>query len=355
MHDTPLTIAEKFLNSPTQIQISTYGNGLINQTYLVTTSLADFPNFILQSINRDVFQHPELIMDNLDTLTQYIRQKQANALKLKLPELIRTRDNRPCYIDNQGQCWRALSFIENSYSIETLDSPSDAEQVGFALGHFHLLVNDLHPASMSDTLPGFHITTDYLHHYQKVLSERKSPLEHDALYCVNFITAHCHLANQLEIAQQKRHLSLSIIHGDPKLNNFLFQQGSRKIISLVDLDTVKPGLVHYDIGDCIRSCCATDTSKVTFDLEICSILLQSYLSEASEFFKAYDYQYLYPAIQLLPFELGLRFFTDYLEGNRYFKINEPHENLHRAMQQFQLLSSIQQQEEQITTLLKSLS
>ncbi|MDD5268702.1 MAG: phosphotransferase, partial [Methylococcales bacterium] len=148
-------------------------------------------------------------------------------------------------------------------------------------------------------------------------------------------------------------LSLRVIHGDPKLNNFLFDKKSKKIVSIIDLDTVKPGLVHYDIGDCLRSCCHRLETNV-FDLDTCAVILKFYLSEAGAFFSESDYHYLYAAIQLIPFELGLRFYTDYLEGNRYFKVTGADQNLQRAADQFHLCESIFQQESAIKTLIEQL-
>jgi Ser/Thr protein kinase RdoA (MazF antagonist) len=149
-------------------------------------------------------------------------------------------------------------------------------------------------------------------------------------------------------------LSLRVIHGDPKLNNFLFDQDSKQIVSIIDLDTVKPGLVHYDLGDCLRSCCHRLQSN-EFDLDICAALLRSYLSEAGAFFTDDDYRYLYAAIQLIPFELGLRFYTDYLEGNQYFKVTDPEQNLLRAVDQFRLCESIMAQESALKTLIEQLT
>jgi len=157
----------------------------------------------------------------------------------------------------------------------------------------------------------------------------------------------------LEQAKQHGLLPLRVIHGDPKLNNFLFAKHSGRVVSLIDLDTVKPGLVHYDIGDCLRSCCHVEGSD-TFDPAICAAILKGYLAEAGKFFSVYDYDYLYDAIRLIPFELGLRFYTDYLEGNRYFKVTEPLQNLHRATGQFRLCASILAQESVIKSLIGQL-
>ncbi|MGZ8136208.1 MAG: phosphotransferase enzyme family protein [Methylococcaceae bacterium] len=343
--NTILPIASQF--AATVSEISPLGNGLINDTFLVTTETAPF---VLQRINGQVFPKPEQITANLVTINQHIEQKNGESLKLQLPELLNTAANKPFYQDNKGDYWRALSFIANTESLETIGRVEDAKQVGFALGHFHRLLSDIDPQSLHDTLPGFHITPGYLSHYHQALTETR--IEADD-YCHQFIANFEPLSGDLENAKRQGLLNLRVIHGDPKLNNFLFDKTSRKVVSLIDLDTVKPGLVHYDIGDCLRSCCHIIESG-RFDMDICAALLKTYLSEAGAFFSGYDYHYLYPAIRLIPFELGIRFYTDYLEGNRYFKTTEPKQNLRRATEQFRLCQDIMAQESAIQALIASL-
>jgi Ser/Thr protein kinase RdoA (MazF antagonist) len=343
--NTLLAIAQQFAN--TVNEITPLGNGLINDTYLVETP--SFP-FVLQRINRSVFPAPEQIMANLATLNRHIAQKIGASVMLQIPEILKTIDNATLYRDPNGDCWRALSFIAETESIEAIGNINDAEQAGFALGHFHRLISDLDPHLLRDTLPGFHITPGYLKHYHQVLQR---PDKQEKRYCSEFIARFQYIANDLEVAKRQGLLSLRVIHGDPKLNNFLFDKNSKKIVSIIDLDTIKPGLVHYDIGDCLRSCCHS-ADPVKFDLDICAALLKSYLTEAGAFFTEHDYHYLYPAIRLLPFELGLRFYTDYLEGNRYFKVTEPAQNLQRAVSQFRLCESITAQESAIKNLILQL-
>jgi Ser/Thr protein kinase RdoA (MazF antagonist) len=292
-------------------------------------------------------------MENLIMLIQHLEQKSSAEVKLKIPDILKTIFNRDFYQDERGDYWRAFDFIGNTESLETIDNISQAEQTGFALGHFHRLVSDLDPLTLHDTLPGFHIAPGYLSHYHQVLTKSPGQLTPESCYCAEFIAKFQHLTDGLETAKQQGLLSLRVIHGDPKLNNFLFDQHSKKIVSIIDLDTVKPGLVHYDIGDCLRSCCHILESN-EFDLDICAAILRSYLTEAGAFFTDYDYQYLYAAILLIPFELGLRFYTDYLDGNRYFKVAEPEQNLLRAAGQFQLCENIMAQESAIKTLIEQL-
>lgn len=306
------------------------GNGLINDTFLVT---AQDCRFVLQRINQQVFPEPELITDNLLVLNQHIK---GQAARLQMPDILHTMSGGANYYDGVGGCWRAQSFIESTESLEALRGLADAVQVGYALGHFHRVVSHLSPDALHDTLPGFHITPDYLRHYHTVVGQG---VVQDK-FCAEFIDTYQH-ADVLEAAKQQKLLKIRVIHGDPKLNNFLFAPDGQ-IVSLIDLDTVKPGLVHYDIGDCLRSCCH-DMQAHRFDVDICSAILPAYLDEVGDFFTDADYDYLYPAIELLPFELGLRFYTDYLQGNCYFKVSDPLQNLRRAQEQFRLCASIQQQ------------
>jgi len=346
MSDQLLVIARQFQDSASHIV--PLGNGLINDTFLVTAAAQAF---VLQRINTQVFHNPAQIMTNLVTLTQHVAQKSSAEIRLQLPKILSTATNTTLYQDEQGGAWRALSFIADSESLENVRTLDDVRQAGQALGHFHRLLSDLEPGALHDTLPGFHITPGYLQQYRQALTQ--STVTPDS-YCAGFITQFQHRADDLEAAKDQGLLSLRVIHGDPKLNNFLFDVQSGQITSLIDLDTVKPGLVHYDVGDCVRSCCQ-NTGTGEFDLERCGALLKGYLSEAGAFFTTHDYRYLYSAIRLIPFELGLRFYTDYLQGNRYFKVTEPEQNLRRAAEQFRLCESIMAQEPAINKLIAGLT
>lgn len=337
-------VAQQF--SRRVISVQPLGNGFINDTYLATTNAAPF---VLQKINQHVFPNPGQIMANLVVLNRHIRETNPSQDALKIPELLSTESGENFFRDNQGDCWRALNYIENTESLETISTLAQAEQVGFALGQFHRLTHSLNSEKLHDTLPGFHITPGYLNHYLTI--NEQSKLKKDP-YCADFIDQYQHITHDLENAKEAGLLSQRVIHGDPKLNNFLFDKASQGVVSIVDLDTVKPGLIHYDIGDCLRSCCH-DLETDEFNLEICQALLTSYLTEMGGLLTANDSLFLYPAIRLIPFELGLRFYTDYLEGNRYFKVTETGQNLMRASAQFRLCANVMAQEDAIKSLINA--
>lgn len=336
-----LAVAGQFAAGQTIQAVEPLGNGLINDTYVVTTAV---DRFVLQRINPRVFPQPQRVIHNLGELAKHLQQKPADAVRLKIPALLPVSNEQGFYQDEQQQVWRALELIHPAESREHISHDAEAAQVGLALGHFHRLCSDLPADRLLDTLPGFHIAPTYFKQYQQLLTQPLRVVQ-DAEFqaCQAFIEAHQGQIEVLEAAKQRGELGSRVIHGDPKLNNFLFKPGTNQIVSLIDLDTVKPGLVHYDIGDCLRSSCH-DKPGNQFNLARCQIILQHYVQEAGSFLSVQDYDYLYAAIWLIPFELGLRFFSDYLNGNQYFRVKDPRHNLDRALVQFALCDSIQAQQ-----------
>ncbi len=339
------TIAGQF-SSAHLVRIEPLGQGLINQTYRVITENSVF---VLQALNQRVFAKPEQIIRNHRQLQPAFTGADCS---LQLPALMPTQDGAFLFMAPDGVCWRAMEYIQNSRSLEELADSSMAAKIGRALGQFHRLCAALNPELFFDTLPGFHITPAYLKAFDQIRPKGQASANADD--CYDFIARYRHQADVLEHAKQQGLLVTRLIHGDPKLNNFLLDEQTGDVVSLIDLDTVKPGLVHYDIGDCLRSCCHI-ANEDRFDLTTLHYFMPAYLEQAGDFFSPTDFDFLYAAIELIPFELGLRFFTDYLAGNVYFKVTSADQNLNRARSQFRLCQSIQTQKAAIMRVLKSLS
>jgi Ser/Thr protein kinase RdoA (MazF antagonist) len=341
-------IASQFVAGGSVIQVTEFGNGNINDTFIVT--LDHGGKFVLQRINTHVFKRPHLIMQNMRAFTEHVhRRVQAEGQAWESPHVIRANDGNDFFIDSQSGFWRAISFIPNSQSFDTIIDQNHAREVGRALGMFQSLISDMPIGLLADTLEGFHITPRYLQDYDAVCSSSTTPRSPEVKYGMKFVEDRRAFAFTLENAG----LPLRPIHGDPKVNNVMIRNDTGKAISIVDLDTVKPGLVHYDIGDCLRSGCnpqgedAEDWEAVHFDPVIGAAILEGYLSEARAFLTPSDYEYLFASIRMIAFELGLRFFTDHLAGDIYFKIKYPGHNLHRALVQFKLTESIEAHEAEI--------
>ncbi|NEU76722.1 aminoglycoside phosphotransferase family protein [Hassallia byssoidea VB512170] len=371
-----IDIADQFKPQGKVIDIQEFGNGNINSTFLVTLDSLEEKHFILQRINTQVFRQPKLVMQNMSVFTLHVRDKPkalSSAYRLQnnpqnrrweVPRVLLTQNAQNHFIDADGSFWRAISFIEAAESFDTIKDSNHAREVGYALGMFHNLISDLPTEKLADTLPGFHITPRYLQQYvetRSVASLQSSVSQSaEVKYCLQFVSDRSSWAHVLENAQAQGQLIKRPIHGDPKVNNVMIDTTTGHGISIIDLDTVKPGLVHYDIGDCLRSSCnflgeETDQwDMVRFDTDICQSVLQGYLSVARDFLTISDYEYMYDAIRLIAFELGLRFFTDYLAGNVYFKIKYPEHNLNRAIVQFKLTESIESQETAIRAIIQQM-
>jgi Ser/Thr protein kinase RdoA (MazF antagonist) len=338
-----------------------FGSGNVHDTYLVIPSAPELPKFILQNINLAVFSNPEWIVKNIEVFTDHVSKKirldgTDTLSNWELPVLIKTKNGFPILWDASGSCWRMMTFIDNTSTFQRIESSWQAFETGYALGRFHKLVSDLDPLLLHDTLPGFHITSRYLADYDQILKSSDRIRTQDYRYCTQFIEKRRKSVAILEETKRKGLISDRIIHGDPKINNILFASDSKRAIGMIDLDTVKPGLVLYDIGDCLRSGCnpsgeeTNNPNEAYFDLDLAAEILKGFLPMISPFLQGSEQDLIFEAVRLLAFELGLRFFSDYLAGNVYFKTNHPEQNLVRALVQFRLTETIEAKAEQIRKL-----
>ncbi|MBM4288837.1 MAG: aminoglycoside phosphotransferase family protein [Deltaproteobacteria bacterium] len=358
-----LAAAARFGHPGQVVAVREYGHGNVNDTFLATLAGREARHFIVQRLNTHVFPQPALVMHNLRVFTEHARQRLSQVRvdptrRWETPQALPDQDGQDHWIDSQGSFWRALSFIDHAHALDAIQNNRHAEEVGLALGMFHLLASDLPPARLADTLPGFHVTPVYLRAFDRVLAQRPPKPSPEVKYALNFISHRRAWATILEQARQEGRLTLRPIHGDPKVNNVMLDTDTGRAVGLIDLDTVKPGLIQYDLGDCLRSGCnplgeeTQDWQAVQFDPDLCQAILRGYLAWARNFLTPDDYLYLYDAIRLIAFELGLRFVTDYLAGNAYFKARHPEHNLWRALVQFQLTASIESQAGTIQTIIR---
>lgn len=345
-----------------QVQsVSELGQGNVNDTYLVHTDAARKNKYVLQRINHRVFKNPHQIVENIDLISKHIQQKlgkDSAAQSWKVVSLIKCLNGKSLYDETDASIWRMTSFAEGTRTFQKVDSVLLARETGKALGKFHLLLFDLDRLNLHDTLPEFHHTPGYLSRFDKVMADFDESIDQTEIeFCINFIKSNRNLADTLERHKLEGSIATAVIHGDPKINNVLFDETTCEAIGMIDLDTVKPGLLHYDIGDSLRSVCnptgeeARDPDQVKFNLEFAREWIAGYLESATEILSPEDKYLFYEAVWILSFELGLRFFTDYLEGDVYFKTRFKGQNLKRAKVQFMLANDIEQKESQIRKLI----
>ena len=349
-----------------------FGSGNINDTFLaVFRNTFTETQVVLQRVNRTVFPRPEEIMANMHTITHHCHAKLKRDAKLgsddrvwQMPRIVKTVDGADFMRDENGEVWRVITRILSAHAFDTAQSPEHALECGSALGHFHYLLSDLDPSSVIDPLPGFHVTNGYLRQYDKILrskgAQQRLSASMEARRMARFIEERRQFARCLERAVASGELKKRMFHGDPKVNNIMIDDFTGKGTAMIDLDTVSPGLVQVDVGDAVRSICnpageeETNLGKVTFDEDLFFAFMKGYMKEAGNFMTPADREYLYDAIRLLPFELGLRFFQDYLAGDVYFKIRQPGQNLNRARVQFRLCEAIEAREGKIRDMISRL-
>jgi len=348
-----------------------FGNGNINDTYLaVYRNTFDETQVILQRVNKKVFKRPEDIMSNMHVLCDHCHRKlEREADKSdrvwQMPRIVKAKDGKDFVRDSKGDVWRVITRVLSAHAFDTAQSPEHAMECGAALGHFHYLVSDLDPKKIKDPLPGFHITPLYLKAYDRTLDRGKHAkallsASTEARRLAKFVEERRPLASAFTEGIKRGELKVRMFHGDPKVNNIMIDDFTGKGTAMIDLDTVAPGLVQIDFGDAIRSICnpageeASNLNGVMLDETLCSAFCKGYMREAREFMSDADRESLYDAIRLLPFELGLRFFQDYLAGDVYFKVSQPEQNLNRARVQFRLCESIEAREHSLRRLLASL-
>jgi Ser/Thr protein kinase RdoA (MazF antagonist) len=342
--------------------------GNVNDTYLVIfrTTFSE-ERFVLQRINTHVFNRPEQLMANMRVVTDHVhRRLEADAHLTdriwQLPRVIPAKDGRDFAVDADGGYWRAISLIASAHAYERVQSMEHAHEAGVVLGQFQRLISDLDIDELYDPLEGFHITPGYLAQLDHTLAteeaQRRLEASPEARQCLRAIEKRRDWASVLEDARGTGRLGLRPIHGDPKVANIMIDDMTAKGTAIIDLDTVKPGLIHYDFGDCIRSCCnpageeASDLRQVFFDTDLCHAIVTGYMTYAREFLTDTDHELLYDAIRLIAFELGVRFFADHLAGDVYFKVKHEGHNLQRARVQLKLTESIETREPVIRKLLE---
>ena len=327
-----------------------YGEGHINDTFVVWRA-NHTKRFILQRINTDTFTDPAGLMENICGVTRHLRTKiqaEGGDPGRECLNVIPTLSGAAYYIDSEGNAWRAYDFVENTVCLQQVGCEADFRTVAETLGKFQNQLADYPASTLHETIARFHDTPNRYANFEKALAADALGRAKTIAPEIAFIHARekdCHvLLGQLAAGE----IPLRVTHNDTKINNVLLDEATGKGICVIDLDTVMPGLSAYDFGDSIRTGandCAEDEpdqSKVHFDLHLYEVFAKGYLSTAGSTMHTAEKRSLAWGAKLMTLECGIRFLTDYLEGDHYFHIARPDHNLDRARTQFTL---VQQMEE----------
>ncbi len=331
-----------------------YGSGHINDTFCVHTQPGEDPcrRFILQRISSAAFHHPEQVMANIVGVTSYLGKVIAEAGGDPIRETMcvyATKDGKNFYTDPEGGAWRVYPFIEDTKCLQSAETPELFAASARAFGRFQQMLKDYPADTLYETIPRFHDTEDRLAKLKAAVAADAMGRVKDVQAELDFVTAReadCSVALQ---ALRDGKLPLRVTHNDTKLNNVLMDRKSGEGVCVIDLDTVMPGLSINDFGDSIRfgaNHCAEDEkdlSKVNFDLSLFEVYTQGFLEGANGALTQAELDYLPWGAKLMTLECGIRFLTDYLEGDHYFRTHREGQNLDRCRTQFKLVADMENQ------------
>lgn len=327
-----------------------FGNGHINDTFLIKNSDKTCPDYLLQRINHHIFKNVEGVVINISRVSNHLDTKLKGEFKTdksveQVLTLIPTTAGVLFYKDADDNFWRIYQFIKDSVSYDLVTSTKQAYEGGEAFGRFQLMLADMDPNLLTETLVDFHNIKFRLANFYKALLEDKAGRAKDVTDEIALIEAHKDFMCSLYQMGEEGLLPKRITHNDTKFNNILFDKND-KVICIIDLDTVMPGYIAYDFGDAIRSLVNTaeedepNLDKIDVNMDLFKAYTEGYLKEAVNFLTDNEIESLYLAVFLFPYMQGVRFLTDYLQGDTYYKIAYPEHNLVRTKCQFQLFDKL---------------
>lgn len=341
-------------------QICPLGNGLINDSFLVATS-GNAPDYVLQKINTGIFPDVEALQRNIDVVTNHIRKKLENEgekdIDRKVLRFIPAVSDGKTYSNVGSEYWRMSEFIEGSKTIGEV-TPSTAEAAGLAFGRFESMLSDC-KENISEIIPDFHTMSWRLRQLDDALNSDRMKRAADLSELLGLIEEDRDLMCLAENLHKEGKLPKRICHCDTKVNNMLFDENDN-VLCVIDLDTVMPSFVFSDFGDFLRTAACTaaedepDLEKIDFRMDIFAAFSEGYLKSTAEFLTPLEKQMLPIGTAMFPFMQGVRFLTDWLDGDRYYKISYPEHNLVRARAQFQLYRKVRDKLGEMNSLLEHL-
>jgi len=352
-------VARQFQIHGEFLEAAPYGSGHINDTYCVIFNQdGTRVRYIFQRVNHHIFKNPVALIENIQRVTTHLAAKIAGQPEAnrRVLTLIPARDGAAFYLDSEGNHWRVYVFIEKARTFDAVESAEQAFKAAGAFGQFQKLLADLPAPRLHDTIPDFHHTPKRFAALENAIAADATNRATLAKREIEFALQHKAICSVLLDAK----LPERVTHNDTKFNNVMLDDATGEGICVIDLDTVMPGLALYDFGDMVRTTTSPvkederDLSKVTMQFPMFTALARGYLSSAAEFLTPAEKKFLPFSGKLITFEIGLRFLTDFLAGDVYFKVHRDGHNLDRCRTQFKLVESIEQQEDKMNKLVETI-
>lgn len=329
-----------------------YGSGHINDTFLLTFEIGDMGviKVILQRMNGEIFNNPIDLMENVVGVTAYLREKiieNGGDPDRETLNTIPNKDGRSYYVDSKGDYWRSYKFITDATSYDQVEKPEDFYESAVAFGNFQRLLADYPADTLHETIKGFHDTRARFQVFKDAVARDVCGRAASVQKEIDFVLAREDVANVFGELLDNGEIPLRVTHNDTKLNNIMIDNFTGKGICVIDLDTVMPGLAMHDFGDSIRFGASTaaedekDLSKVSCSMELFELYVKGFLEGCGGKLTQKEVELLPMGAKVMTYECGMRFLTDYLEGDHYFKIHREGHNLDRCRTQFKLVEDME--------------
>ena len=348
MESQPRAVAERFQLDGRVLSAAPLGDGHINTTYVVAAESRGGPGrrYVLQRINRAVFRDPEAVVRNIERVIGHLGSKvreEGGDPEREVLELIPTLDGHAFLRDNEGEVWRCCAMIENATARSTLADPDQAYTVAKAFGRFLRWLSDFSLRELEITLPGFHDTALHLEALRDVVRRDPHNRVKEARDEFAFIEDHREVIAAWSDLLSSGELPTRAIHNDTKISNVLVDDGTGRGICVIDLDTVMPGTALVDIGDCARSALTRIESRGQ-DLEVFGAVVRGYLGEIGALLAEAEIEQIVEGTRVIGLELGIRFLSDFIAGDRRFPVALPAENLNRCRGQLNIVRGVEESE-----------
>lgn len=362
--DKMMEICNAFEIKGKMIDFRECSSGHIHDTYIVSCDEHErITRYIFQRVNTKVFPNIEKVMDNILRVTSHIlhKAKQADGVDIERATLryLKARDSDKYFIyDSPSSVWRAYFMVEKTRTYDVLTNSEQAYEAAKAFGRFQRYLSDFPLPPLYETIPNFHNTPKRFEALHKAIEEDVVGRRRKCQPEIDFALSMEHIGKVIVHGIEKKEIPLRVTHNDTKINNVLFDEKTDKAVCVIDLDTVMPGSVLYDFGDQVRTTVGffaentLDLDSVVADIRCFENLIKGFLEETWSILSKAEIDLLYYSGIIITLEIGIRFLTDYLQGDVYFKIHRPEENLERTRTQFALVQSLQKQERQMLEIVK---
>ena len=360
-----LKVLKEFFNVDNILDISEIKSGHINSTYLI-----EFKDcrYILQLLNSNVFASPFGVMNNINLITEHIRKRvvyEGRSVQRSVLNFVKTRYGQTLALVN-GEYWRCMEFMEGGKTYELIDNEKIFEEAGKAIGDFQYLLHDFHTRLLDDTIPHFHDTPYRYEKFKQLIKENKNnPRLEECKKEISFINKHKAIMDYITSRIESKEFPRRVCHNDTKISNIMIDEDTGKFMCLIDLDTVMKGSVLYDYGDALRMGASTaledevDLSKVGINLRLIDAFTRGFLYETRPrnnaiYITEAEINSLYYGFLIITLELGMRFLHDYIDNDKYFRVDpkRPKHNLERARNQLKLVEEIENHKEEIEEIIR---